>query len=132
MIHWESLYYRILNTHTNKFPYPLPLVPASLVQLRKATVFTKFDLRRPFNLIRVKPGDEWKTAFITPPGHYEYLVMPFALWTTIFQSFMNEIFRNMFDQFVIVYIEDILIYIPRTYQTTSPENYNVYGKTTSS
>ncbi|KAG1925134.1 retrotransposable element [Pimephales promelas] len=69
--------YRTLNQATVKFRYPLPLVPAALEQLRGASIYTKLDLRSAYNLIRVR--DEWKTAFITPPGHYEYLVMPFEL-----------------------------------------------------
>ncbi|KAK3509623.1 hypothetical protein QTP70_006808 [Hemibagrus guttatus] len=61
--------YRALNRITVKFRYPLPLVPASLEHLRGATIFTKLDLRSAYNLIRIREGDEWKTAFITPTGH---------------------------------------------------------------
>ncbi|KAK3561631.1 hypothetical protein QTP86_011254 [Hemibagrus guttatus] len=71
--------YRALNRITVKFRYPLPLVPAALEHLRGATIFTKLDLRSAYNLIRIRKGDEWKTAFITPTGHYEYLVMPYSL-----------------------------------------------------
>uniref|UniRef100_A0A8C2AU46 Gypsy retrotransposon integrase-like protein 1 n=1 Tax=Cyprinus carpio TaxID=7962 RepID=A0A8C2AU46_CYPCA len=104
--------YRVLNDATVKFAYPLPLVPAALEELREAKVFTKLDLRSAYNLIRIREGDEWKTAFITPAGHYEYQVMPYGLANSpsIFQSFMNEIFRDYLHQFVIVYIDDILIY----------------------
>ncbi|KAG1954691.1 retrotransposable element [Pimephales promelas] len=103
--------YRILNQSTVKFRYPLPLVPAALEQLRDAQIFTKLDLRSAYNLIRIRKGDEWKTAFITPAGHYEYLVMPFGLSNSpsVFQGFLNEIFRDVLNRFVIIYIDDILI-----------------------
>ncbi len=69
-------------------------------------------MRSAYNLIRIKEGEEWKTAFLTTGGHYEYLVMPFGLANApaVFQSFINEIFRDMLNQYVIVYIDDILIY----------------------
>ncbi|KAK3570320.1 hypothetical protein QTP86_017165 [Hemibagrus guttatus] len=64
--------YRGLNAITVPYPYPLPLVPAALEQLRGARIFTKLDLRRAYNLVRIRKGDEWKTAFHTTHGHYEY------------------------------------------------------------
>ncbi len=75
------------------FRYPLPLVPAALEQLRGATIFTKLDLRSAYNLIHIRKGDEWKTAFVTPTGHYEYRVMPYDLVNapSIFQGFMHEV-----------------------------------------
>ncbi len=104
--------YRGLNDISVKFRYPLPLVPASLEQLRKAKYFTKLDLRSAYNLIRIREGDEWKTAFSTTSGHYEYLVMPFGLSNSpsVFQAFINEVFRDMLNRWVVVYIDDILIY----------------------
>ncbi len=104
--------YRGLNDITIKFRYPLPLVPAALEQLREARYFTKLDLRSAYNLIRIREGDEWKTAFSTTTGHYEYLVMPFGLANSpsVFQSFINDVFRDMLNRWVIVYIDDILIY----------------------
>ncbi len=71
--------YRTLNSQTVKLPYPLPLVPTALEELRGARMFSKLDLRSAYNLIRIREGDEWKTAFITPSGHYEYKVMPYGL-----------------------------------------------------
>ncbi|KAK3524080.1 hypothetical protein QTP70_018012 [Hemibagrus guttatus] len=71
--------YRALNKITIKFRYPFPLIPSVLKHLRSATVFTKLDLRSAYNLIRIREGDEWKTAFVTPTGHYEYLVMLYGL-----------------------------------------------------
>ncbi len=60
-----------LNSQMIKFWYPLPLVLAALEQLRGARIFTKLDLRNAYNLIKILEGDEWKTAFVTPSGHYE-------------------------------------------------------------
>ncbi|KAL0195693.1 hypothetical protein M9458_009265, partial [Cirrhinus mrigala] len=104
--------YRALNDITVKYRYPLPLVPSALEQLRSARFFTKLDLRSAYNLIRIREGDEWKTAFSTATGHYEYLVMPFGLANSpsFFQAFVNEVFRDMLHRWVIVYIDDILIY----------------------
>ncbi|KAL0160767.1 hypothetical protein M9458_044492 [Cirrhinus mrigala] len=104
--------YRGLNNVTVKFCYPLPLVPAALEQLREATIYTKLDLRSAYNLIRIKEGDEWKTVFLTTRGHYEYQVMPYGLANSpaVFQSFINEIFKDILNQYVIAYIDDILIY----------------------
>ncbi len=103
--------YRALNDITIKFRYPLPLVPATLEQLRTAKYFTKLDLRSAYNLIRIREGDKWKTAFSSTSGHYEYRVMPFGLANSpsVFQAF-NDVFRDMLNNFVIVYIDDILIY----------------------
>ncbi|KAL0150331.1 hypothetical protein M9458_054333 [Cirrhinus mrigala] len=104
--------YRGLNEITVKYRYPLPLVPSALEQLRSARIFTKLDLRSAYNLIRIRAGDEWKTAFSTTSGHYEYRVMPFGLANSpsCFQSFVNEVFRDMLNRWVIVYIDDILVY----------------------
>ncbi|KAL0188100.1 hypothetical protein M9458_015199, partial [Cirrhinus mrigala] len=101
-----------LNEITVKFRFPLPLVSAALEQLRSARFFTKLDLRNAYNLIRIREGDEWKTAFSTTTGHYEYSVMPFGLVNSpsAFQAFVNDIFRDMLNRWVIVYIDDILIF----------------------
>ncbi|KAK3556244.1 hypothetical protein QTP70_006914 [Hemibagrus guttatus] len=104
--------YRALNRIMVKFRYPLPLIPAALEHLRGATIFTKLDLRSTYNLMRIREGDEWKTAFVTPTGHYEYLVMPYGLANapSIFQNFIHEVLREFLYKFVLVYINDILIY----------------------
>ena len=104
--------YRGLNRITKKNRYPLPLIPSLLDQLRTAKRFTKIDLRGAYNLIRIKEGDEWKTAFRTRYGHFEYRVMPFGLTNApaVFQHLMNDIFRDYLDQFVIIYLDDILIF----------------------
>ncbi|KAL0195064.1 hypothetical protein M9458_008636, partial [Cirrhinus mrigala] len=97
---------------TIKYRYPLPLVPPALEQLWSARFYTKLDLHSAYNLIRIREGDEWKTAFSTASGHYEYLVMPFGLANSpsYFQAFVNEVFRDMLNRCVIVYIDDILIF----------------------
>lgn len=102
--------YRGLNAI--QYPYPLPLLPAALEQLPLAKIFTKLDLRNMYNLIRIKEGDEWKTAFHTTSGHYEYLAMPYGLTNApaVFQSLINEICRDVLNQHIIAYIDDILIY----------------------
>ncbi|KAK3518698.1 hypothetical protein QTP70_008581 [Hemibagrus guttatus] len=104
--------YRGLNTITVPYPYPLPLVPAALEQLRGARIFSKLDLRSAYNLVRIKKGDEWKTAFHTTHGHYEYRVMPFGLTNApaVFQALINGVFQDLLGKWVIAYIDDILVY----------------------
>lgn len=104
--------YRELNKITIKNRYPLPLVPELFQRLRTARIFTKLDLRGAYNLVRIREGDEWKTAFRTRFGHFEYLVMPFGLCNApaTFQHFVNDIFREFLDYFVIIYLDDILIF----------------------
>ncbi|KAJ1171611.1 hypothetical protein NDU88_003471 [Pleurodeles waltl] len=104
--------YRGLNKATIKNKYPLPLIPVLLDQLRHSTVYTKLDLRGAYHLVRVKEGDEWKTAFKTKFGLFEYTVMPFGLCNApaAFQFFINEVLHEFLDVCVIVYIDDILIY----------------------
>ncbi|KAL0202757.1 hypothetical protein M9458_000775, partial [Cirrhinus mrigala] len=104
--------YRSLNEITVKYRYPLPLVPPALEQLRSARYYTKLDLHSAYNLIRIREGDEWKTDFSTTSGHYEYRVMPFGLANSpsYFQAFVNEVFRDMLNRWIIVYIDDILIF----------------------
>ena len=104
--------YRGLNRVTVRNRYPLPLIPELLDRLRAGRIFSKIDLRGAYNLVRIKPGDEWKTAFRTRYGHFEYMVMPFGLTNApaIFQHMMNDIFREYLDQFVVIYLDDILIF----------------------
>ncbi|KAK3526737.1 hypothetical protein QTP70_032115 [Hemibagrus guttatus] len=104
--------YRGLNTITVRYPYPLPLGPVALERLRGARFFTKQDLRSAYNLVQIWEGDEWKTAFHTTHGHYEYLVMPFGLTNApaVFQSLINKVFQDILGKWVIAYINDILVY----------------------
>uniref|UniRef100_A0A4W5LSB5 ribonuclease H n=1 Tax=Hucho hucho TaxID=62062 RepID=A0A4W5LSB5_9TELE len=83
--------YRPLNDFTMKNHFPLPLIQAALEQAGKDTIFSKLDLHSAYNLVRIRSGNEWKTAFITARDHYEYLVMPYGLTNApaVFQSFMN-------------------------------------------
>ncbi|UTT90593.1 hypothetical protein NDA17_001888 [Ustilago hordei] len=101
-----------LNEITVKNRAPLPLIEEQLFLLRKARIYTKLDLRAAYNLIRIAKGDEWKTAFGTQLGLYEYLVMPFGLANAPahFQSFINDIFRDIIGIYVVVYLDDFLIF----------------------
>jgi hypothetical protein len=92
--------------------YPLPLMYELRDYVQGTRLFTKIDLKAGYNLIRIRAGDEWKTAFRTRYGYYEYLVIPFGTANTpaSFQNMINEIFKNMIDLSFIAYIDDILIY----------------------
>ncbi|KAF8749954.1 hypothetical protein RHS01_09608 [Rhizoctonia solani] len=83
-----------------------------MAKLRHAKLFTKLDLRWGYNNVRIKEGDEWKTAFRTKYGLFEYLVMPFGLTNApaAFQHFMNDLFRDLIDVTVVIYLDDILIF----------------------
>ena len=104
--------YRGLNKITIRNRYALPLIPTLLERLSGAKYFTKIDLRGAYNLVRIRPGDEWKTAFRTRYGHFEYTVMPFGLTNApaVFQHMANDIFRDFLDIFTIIYLDDILIF----------------------
>lgn len=104
--------YRGLNRVTIKNRYTLPLGEELRDRISGAKIFSKIDLKEGYNLVRIKQGDEWKTAFRTRYGHYEYLVMPFGLTNApaTFQALINDILREFLDQGVVAYLDDILIY----------------------
>jgi len=104
--------FRGLNKITKKDCYPLSLISDLLDSPSRAKIYSKIDLRHTYHLVRIAPGDEWKTAFRTHYGSYEWLVMPFGLTNApaAFQRFVNTIFADMLDVCIVVYLNNILIY----------------------
>ena len=104
--------YRGLNSVTEKNRYPLPLISEILDRCQGANFFTKIDIKDAYYRIRIKEGDEWKTAFRTRYGHYEYLVMPFGLTNApaTFQNYIHKALHDLLDTICVVYLDDILIF----------------------
>lgn len=104
--------YRPVNLVTIKNKYPLPKINDPYDQLAGSSVFSKMDLRLFYHQIKIKNGDIPKTAFVTRYGQYEYTVMSFGLTNApaTFSRLMNSIFMEYLDKFVVVYLDDILIY----------------------
>ena len=109
---WLCVDYRGLNNLTIKNRYPLPLIGEALDRLDRAKRFTQLDLTSAYHRMRIREGDEWKTAFRTRYGHFEYQVMPFGLSNApaSFQGYINKILAEKLDVFVIIYLDNILIY----------------------
>jgi hypothetical protein len=107
-IDWQGL-----NTITKKDHYPLLLIPNLLDCLHHSNVFTKIDLQGAYNLICIAPGDEWKTTFCTCYSSFDFMVMHFGLTNTpaTFQHYMNSVFSNVLDKFIIIYLDNILIFL---------------------
>ena len=104
--------YRQLNRVTIKNWYPLSRIDDLFNQLKRARVYPKIDLRTSYHQLRVREADIPKTAFRTQYGHFEFTVMPFGLTNapTVFMDLMHNVFQPYLDQFVVVFIDDILIY----------------------
>ena len=108
--------YHKLNKITIKNKYPLLRIDDLFDQLKGVVVFSKIDLRLGYHQLRIKETDILKTAFRTRYGHYEFLIMPFGLTNapTAFMDLTNRVFKEYLDKFVIVFIDDILIYSKST------------------
>jgi hypothetical protein len=104
--------YHGFNQLTIKNRYPLPLISGPLDWFNHAKVYTKVDLYGAYNLVCIQKGDEWKMTFRTCYDHFQYVVMPFGLTNAlaIFQHLMNDVFHEYLDDFMVCYINDILIF----------------------
>jgi hypothetical protein len=104
--------YRALNELTIKNKYPLPRIEDLFNQLRGASVFSKIDLRSGYHQLKIRPSDIPKTTFIAKYGLYEYTVMSFGLTNVpaFFIYLMNSVLMDYLDNFVVVFIDDILVY----------------------
>jgi hypothetical protein len=104
--------FRQLNKVTIKNKYPLPRIDDLFDQLKDAKIFSKIDLRSGYHQVRIKEEDVSKTTFRTRYGHYEFTVVPFGLSNApvVFMCLMNGVFWEYLDKFVIVFLDDILVY----------------------
>jgi hypothetical protein len=104
--------YRSLNEVTVKIMYPLPQIEDLFDQMKRASVFSKIDLSSGYHQLKIRESDIPKTAFHTRYGLYEYTVMSFGLTNApaYFMYLMNKVFMEYLDKFVVVFIDDILVF----------------------
>ena len=109
---WLCVDFRGLNKIMKKDCYLLPCISDLLNSPHRAQLFTKIDLWHTYHLVWIQEGDEWKTTFHTHYGSFEWCVMPFGLTNApaVFQHLMNNIFSDLLDIYILIYLDDILIY----------------------